>query len=537
MKFDKQEHLIQNLDSVNAAQVPRFQAMLEQFKKLHSGLAPAFFARAPGRVNLIGEHVDYSGYNVLPMAIDRDFVLAVAVEANTSASSFHLTIHNTNPKFTSLDTDIALPVPPVEQDKLQWYHYFLAGVKGVIEKYSLKKPVHLKILVDGRVPPAAGLSSSSAFCVAATLCTVIANNVQSIPRMEIGHLAAQAERYVGTASGGMDQAISVLAQEGVAKMIAFNPLSSSDVYLPSTGAFIVAHCMRESPKAETAVQHYNKRVVECRLAAVLMAKAHGLSNYRDMKTLKQTQLACKLSFVEAEALAVKSLQAGSYSKAQLTNALGKGIVEVLVADIPLSTKVLAANNSFFLQDRARHVYSEAARVFQFQEACAGNGDKAKGGKRKRGEESELQVLGDLMNASHFSCDTLFDCSCEELNILTRICRRATNDQQKEASGKKGKKEEKGTAGGLAYGARLTGAGWGGCVVALVAVADVPAFLKLLREEYYNKIVKADEGKGGKFLKLPEDEESYLFATLPSAGAYVLTDVAGLKETKKKKSKK
>jgi galactokinase len=96
----------------------------------------------------------------------------------------------------------------------------------------------------------------------------------------------------------------------------------------------------------------------------------------------------------------------------------------------------------------------------------------------------LEALGALMNASQKSCAELFECSCPELDELTALCR---------ASG--------------AYGARLTGAGWGGCAVALVAEDEVESFIQKVKEGYapYREL----EG---------EALHEVIFATKPSSGA-------------------
>ena len=71
-----------------------------------------------------------------------------------------------------------------------------------------------------------------------------------------------------TYSYALSQAISVMAEHGVAKLIDFNPIKATDVILPKTGSFVVANSLTESKKAVTAATNYNNRVVECRLAAV-----------------------------------------------------------------------------------------------------------------------------------------------------------------------------------------------------------------------------------------------------------------------------
>jgi N-acetylgalactosamine kinase len=127
------------------------------------------------------------------------------------------------------------------------------------------------------------------------------------------------------------------------------------------------------------------------------------------------------------------------------------------------------------------VYSEANRVHLFQAATQSNQE----------EEEVLQRLGKLMNESHTSCSLLYECSCPELENLVDICRRNG-----------------------ALGARLTGAGWGGCVVALVKENEVPSFITALKEVYYYPKVK----KGS--IKI-EDLDLYVFDSKPSGGAAIL----------------
>ncbi|VVA38113.1 PREDICTED: N-acetylgalactosamine kinase, partial [Prunus dulcis] len=130
--------------------------------------------------------------------------------------------------------------------------------------------------------------------------------------------------------------------------------------------------------------------------------------------------------------------------------------------------------------RASHVYSEAKRVHAFKEAVSSN----------LSDEDKLKNLGDLMNGSHYSCSVLYECSCPELEELVNICR------------------ENG-----ALGARLTGAGWGGCAVALVKDSIVPEFILNLKERFYQS--RIDRGVINN-----NDLGLYIFASKPSSGAAI-----------------
>ncbi|KAK1144178.1 N-acetylgalactosamine kinase-like isoform X1 [Acipenser oxyrinchus oxyrinchus] len=103
------------------------------------GLAPVFYARALGQVNLIGEHIDYCGYAVLPMAIEQDILTAVSLNKTQV-----IQLANTNPlypDFTSRISDIH-----IDKTKPLWHYYFLCGLKGIQEHFSLACPPGLTVL-------------------------------------------------------------------------------------------------------------------------------------------------------------------------------------------------------------------------------------------------------------------------------------------------------------------------------------------------------------------------------------------------------
>ncbi|KAI4469577.1 mevalonate kinase/galactokinase [Holotrichia oblita] len=174
------------------------------------GHQPEFFVKVPGRVNLIGEHVDYCGYGVCPMALEQDMLLAVSSCENSTL----LKIANLNAEvYCDYEGDLEKLEIKIEGAP-KWYQYVLCGIKGILE--ILPSDITLRgltILVHGTVPPNAGLSSSSALVSAAALATSHAHN-QRISKEKLANLCAECERYIGTQGGGMDQAIAFLATEG-----------------------------------------------------------------------------------------------------------------------------------------------------------------------------------------------------------------------------------------------------------------------------------------------------------------------------------
>ncbi|XP_004396594.1 PREDICTED: N-acetylgalactosamine kinase isoform X4 [Odobenus rosmarus divergens] len=332
------------------------------------GSIPKFYVRAPGRVNIIGEHIDYCGYSVLPMAVEQDMLIAVEpVKTQT------LQLANTNPLYPDFST--SANNIQIDKTKPLWHNYFLCGFKGIQEHFGLSNLSGMNCLVDGNIPPSSGLSSSSALVCCAGLVTLTVLGM-NLSKVELAEICAKSERYIGTEGGGMDQSISFLAEEGTAKLIEFSPLRATDVKLPSGAVFVIANSCVEMNKAATS--HFNIRVMECRLAAKLLAKYRGL----------QWDKVLRLE--------------------EVCRCLGISLQE-------LRTQILSPNTQdvliFKLYQRAKHVYSEATRVLRFKKIC------------EEAPDNTVQLLGELMNQSHTSCRDLCECSCPELDQLVDICRK------------------------------------------------------------------------------------------------------------------
>ncbi|XP_065863852.1 galactokinase [Euphorbia lathyris] len=473
--------------SLEEAQL-RFDRMKSKFIDFF-GHPPHVFARSPGRVNLIGEHIDYEGYSVLPMAIRQDTIVAIRKHDAAEADKV-LRVANVDDKY-SLCTYPADPTQVIDLKNHRWGHYFICGYKGYFEYAKLKgldvgEPVGLDVLVDGIVPTGSGLSSSAAFVCSSTIAIMAAFDV-NFPKKEVAQLTCECERHIGTQSGGMDQAISIMAQTGFAELIDFNPIRATDVQLPAGGTFVIAHSLAESQKAVTAATNYNNRVVECRLAAIVLGIKLGMKPQEaieNVKTLSDVEGLC-VSFAGSHGssdpvITVKELlKEEPYLAEEIEQITGENLTSVF-SNSPSSLDVLKAADRFKLHQRAAHVYSEAKRVHAFKDAVSSDSS----------DEDKLKRLGDLMNESHHSCSVLYECSCPELEELVKICR------------------EHG-----ALGARLTGAGWGGCAVALVKEPIVPQFILNLKENFFQS--RIDKGLINK-----SDLGLYVFASKPSSGAAI-----------------
>lgn len=323
--------------------------------------AATVIASAPGRVNLIGEHTDYNGLPVLPMAIDR----RVWVAAGPLAAPV-LRIRSVDPG--------RYPGEEVALEQLQqrarrgfWTDYVVAAARR-------RPPTRgVELLVAGDIPSQAGLSSSSALVVACMLALGPDGD-----RTALAEDARRAECYVGTLSGGMDQAICLLATPGHALRIDFRPLRAQRVKLPPEFGVVVAHSGVHAAKAGAARAGYNARVRQCAMAARQLGAADG----------------------------------------------------GLLADVPGPDRQRRAARLAdpVLARRARFVFAEAGRVEAAVDAL---------------RAVDLPTLGDLFNASHAGLRDDYEVSHPAVDALVR---RALS------SG--------------AAGARIVGAGFGGCIVAV-----------------------------------------------------------------------
>ena len=139
-----------------------YAGIADQFKKSFSQARVPRLCRAPGRVNLIGEHTDYNGLPVLPAALTQEVVLAYAPN-----ESQEIRLHNTDSRFSS--AAFANEPEIARAGAGDWSNYARAAVQAVNTTWPVAKVSGLDILVASDLPHAAGLSSSSALVVAVAL--------------------------------------------------------------------------------------------------------------------------------------------------------------------------------------------------------------------------------------------------------------------------------------------------------------------------------------------------------------------------------
>ncbi|CAG8528998.1 19495_t:CDS:2, partial [Gigaspora rosea] len=361
---------------------------------------------------------------------------------------------------------------------------------GILRHLGIDNPVGMDCLVDGIVPIGAGLSSSSSFVCCAALATSHANNAK-LTKKQITEISIECERFAGMNSGGMDQTASIFSQFGHALYVEFLPtLNATPTKLPTTNSpitFVVANSLVKADKVITAPIHYNLRVVETKLAAYHLGQllfGEGCENLKHLCDLYSKST--KVTIDNLEKLSdyvdqVYKKNQNGYTLEELSIMLKLSSTEIydkFIAKFPVRAE------RFHLYKRSKHVFEESCRVLKFYKVCTSDSNMD--------DIKVFESLGNLMNQSHQSCKELFDCSCDELNDLVKIC-----------------------LDGGAFGSRLTGAGWGGCTVSLISEDNVEKFIQHVVTNYYNL----------KFPSLSKSElNDAIFVTKPSNGAMILKDL-------------
>jgi galactokinase len=378
---------------------------------------PAWAVRAPGRVNLIGEHIDYNGLSVLPMALQRHVMLLVRARADREVHVV-TTAPGLTPDGFTLDAEI--PRSPAGS----WVNYVKAAAQALERDHGPLRG--FDGLIHSTIPIAAGLSSSAALVIGSALALLAAND-RAFDRVALAERMAEAERYTGTKGGGMDQAICLGAELGAASRIDFEPLRLTPVPVPPRWRMVVAHSLIHAEKSGGARERYNRRTVECR-EALEAVRAH---------------------------LGMPDASYGALLAARSADDLLAAGERVLRDPI---------------RRRYRHVIGEARRVADAEAAL---------------RAADLAGFGVILTASHASLRDDYEVSVPELDRLVSLS------------------EEAGAAG-----ARLTGAGMGGCIVAAADDATGPAVLAHLAERFY-------AGRSH-----PQPLSDVAFVAEPSAGASV-----------------
>jgi galactokinase len=345
--------------------------------------APERVVRAPGRVNLIGEHTDYNDGFVLPAAIEFTTWTAIAAKPGRT-----LRVYAGNRR-EEVTIDLDDPGRPLQG---HWSDY-VRGVAAELEQDGMRLS-GADVWFAGDVPDGAGLSSSAALEMSVGFALLRAAGHEA-DRTRLALAGQRAEhKYAGTKCGIMDQFISAHGEAGRALLLDCRSLERRMLALPANVRMVIC---------DTGVKHalaggeYNIRRAQCEEGvAKLSAVIPGVRALRD---------------VTPEALAEH--------ESALPNLVAR---------------------------RCRHVVSENARVIQFADALSAG---------------RTQELAGLMAASHASLRDDYQVSCDELDLMVELAAKAPG----------------------IIGARMTGGGFGGCVISLVEADHASDFKTAIEAGY------------------------------------------------------
>lgn len=348
--------------------VPLQTALLELFGSAFGDPAPGEVCFAPGRVNLIGAHVDYNEGPVVPIALDRGTLAA----ARPGQDGRIRLVSRDRPERIEFDLEASADAP------LEGWSAYPIGLCRAFRRagHALGG---FDLAVAGDLDIGAGLSSSASLLVACARALRAAFGLElSDEQLALLAFAAETE-HVGVSCGIMDPMASALARPGHALYLDCRDRSYEHLPFPREQVSVILVDSRT--RRDLASSRFNERVAEC------------------------AEAVAELSRVRPEIRALR---------------------DVHIADLERSGAALRPE----VERRARHVVEEIGRVHRFREALAA-GDHV--------------TCGALVSASHASLRDLYETSTSALDFLVKeICN---------------------VPGAL--GARLTGAGWGGCVVALL----------------------------------------------------------------------
>lgn len=353
--------------------------------KTHFHHAPTSGFFAPGRVNLIGEHIDYNGGLVFPCAITKG---TYAVVSKRDDQEFHLFSEN----FKDLGTFTILLNDLTIKKEDNWTNY-VKGVLSVLLQKGYVIPFGLNIAVYGDLPNGAGLSSSASLemlmCKIFTTCYDF-----DLAATEMALIGKQVENeYIGVNSGIMDQFAVALGQKDSALLL--DCATRHYEYIPFHMANYELVIMNTNKRRELADSKYNERFGECTTALKALQKHFNIQNLCDLHEDALDEIGSLLDPT--------------------------------------------------LYKRVKHVITENDRVHEAAK-CLSSGN--------------ITDFGRLLNASHASLQKDYEVTGIELDTLAMAAQNAG-----------------------AIGARMTGAGFGGCAIALVDCHQADALIAEVDQKY------------------------------------------------------
>ncbi|UJR21662.1 hypothetical protein I4U23_024739 [Adineta vaga] len=351
---------------------------------------PTICAFAPGRVNLIGEHVDYNDGFVFPMAIPfGTMIMGKALDESTTSKCYIRTLSKDVDEPKSIEIDLTQEISPLKSPK--WANYIVGVLALFLNQTKRDKKLPFQILISTTVPIGGGLSSSASVEVA--MCTFLELLYQdALTKVDKALLCCKAEQtYANVPCGIMDQYTACMAEANHALLIDCRDNTSKSI--PMMNKDVCVLVTNSNVKHALVSGTYAERVRHCQEAANLL----GLKKLREVNSMKELEnVRDKISPV--------------------------------------------------IYKRARHVITEIKRAEIGAKALSKN---------------DYKEFGRLMYESHESLRDDFEVSCQELDELVELARSVDG----------------------VYGSRMTGGGFGGCTVTLVAKSAVEKCIETMKNGY------------------------------------------------------
>ncbi|MCX5716087.1 MAG: hypothetical protein NTV07_04395, partial [Candidatus Omnitrophica bacterium] len=468
----------------------------EQHFGANGGIA---LARAPGRVNLIGEHIDNQDAKVMPMPIDKDVIIAFRptddgsvilhnmrteyYRGTTPGPSLRPFNANEVPYTTIIEFGATVTKATPDVPRGETFAYIMGSALGIKKLVGGKKVKGCSMLIDGRleaggIPQEAGVSSSSALTVASSIALASANNIP-IRQDDLGWLAAEWEKYQ-TAGGAMDQVTSVMGQKGHAIVLDCRTREIKQVPLPAGYKFVAMHT---KVKVQQVDSEYNERRTDVEIGTrwlkFLFEKEYPGTGNKIQKIRDITPENLGLS--EKQIIEVFNMLPSEITVQQIRNSEYGQTDTKFINDIIGSRKT--ERPTYRIKEVCLYHRGEIKRVLAAQQALL-DGDIAKFARAV----NEGQVNNDDGGAENGLQN-----SCEELDAIIKIA----------------------LANGAVCG-RLSGKGWGGVAVATIPPnVDADGFMDKIIAKYEK--ITTDLYGAGKGIRLQKGITIFVCRTSNGAG--------------------
>lgn len=426
--------------------------------------------RAPARINILGEHVDYVSYLptaslpfgshehemvMLYRASNDDVVRGASMQQPYAPFNFSL---SEGPEERDADQDwdsylFSRPAPAPD-----WSNYVKAAVFFARWKHGSRIRRGFQFLIDSTIPPCGGSSSSSALVVLAGAAIREVNQLGYQPD-QLARQSSQAEWYLGTRGGALDHTTICLAARGRAVHISHSDRRTESIPLPAGDYRWVTFFSHQADKGREVMLEYNERAAVSRLLipAILAGINHGLPASIDQI---ENMIEALPASITLESFAELDPEAGR----QCEKAFPALVRECF-------------SRRLKVRDRARHHLGEARRVASalalLRGAC---------GKPAEEVDSAMRELGLIIGASHASLRDLYDVCTPEVDRLVEII---ASDPR-------------------VYGARLMGGGFGGNVLVLTKTASVQSLIDLVQKHFYGPHGRDGLLEGSVMISTPGD---------------------------------